>query len=694
MRFVESQIPEDEAWLKAIKRGFKTFSLFDTVRLRNSLTSLLAHELPYKGLPFKELTFVNGENEVKFAVENKEFILNLDTYTIAHAPPLSEAEKKRFVPQFVREGQFLGLPAVMEVLSPDRLWFAGIRDHNLWLRSTYDGRREPLTADGIKGYEWDVEGANWSPDSFKLAVKKVDKREVHPMPLVHWLKPSEEIEWVYFTRAGTPLHQTELFIVDVLSKQQVKVDIGGESDQYIYIIGWRPDGSELLFFRMNREYKKLDLMAANPTTGSTRVVLTETQKSFIIGLPFLVTWPYVCTLLNDGKTFIWISERDGWNHLYLHDINGNLIRRLTEGAFPVVRVITLDEKTGWVYFNAHGDKKRPYDTHLYRVNLDGKGFKCLTEKNGQHYIQISPSKEFFLDIHQTVSRPLTTELRSVNGKLIMILSKANIDALKKNLTWSPPEEFMVKAADKKTNLYGVLYKPYDFNPNKKYPVIDYIYNGPQSSWVPRSFSSSNGTLSYALSQLGFVVFMIDGRGTPERGKEFQDVVYENFGRNEIPDHVATLKQLAANRPYMDLNRVGIFGGSWGGYMTIRAMVLAPDVYHVGIATAPYADLYDHPAMAIEPYMGLPQNNKEGYDYGSSLRLAGKLKGKLLLIHGTSDINAPFSATMKMVEALIRAGKPFDLVVMPDQDHHPSGMSRRYWMDAVRRYFQEHLCPDD
>jgi dipeptidyl aminopeptidase/acylaminoacyl peptidase len=427
------------------------------------------------------------------------------------------------------------------------------------------------------------------------------------------------------------------------------------------------------------------------------VILTETQKTFVMGWEFFhvnqMDWLRTITLLEDGKRFIWVSERDGWKHLYLYNLDGTLIRRLTKGAFPVVRVETVDEKAGWIYFTAHADRQRPYDTHLYRVSLEGREFMQLTEGTGQHDIQFAPSRKFFLDIHSSAARPPAVDLLRADGTLQQTLSKANIDALKARLKWNPPEEFVVKAADGQTELYGVLYKPYDFDPNKKYPVIERIYAGPQLTVVPHTFISNWGGVvdAQALSQLGFIVLVVDGRGTPERGKEFQDVVYRNIGRYEIPDHVAALNQLAEERPYMDLSRVGIYGGSGGGYFTIRAMLLAPDVYHVGIATNADVERYNH-TDGEEVYMGLPENNKEGYEYGSNIRLAGNLKGRLLLIQSTGDMHGTFSWSMKLVEAFIRAGKPYDLIALPDQGHIPTGTSGKYWLEAIRRYFQEHLKP--
>ncbi len=427
-------------------------------------------------------------------------------------------------------------------------------------------------------------------------------------------------------------------------------------------------------------------MASNAETGASRVVVNETQKTFLIGvenelLPRLFTW------VGDGKEFVWMSERDGWRHLYLYRIDGTLVTRLTEGTFPVVEVIAVDDEDGWVYFTAHGDQERPYDTHLYRVNLDGTNFSQLTEAAGQHEIQFAPSRRLFIDTHSSVSRPPVVELRRADGSLLQVLATADISGLAQ-LQWRAPEEFVVKAADGETDLWGVLFKPYDFDPSKKYPVIEAIYGGPQSSVVPKSFYERQTYLggAPALAQLGFITFIVDARGTPNRSKAFQDVVYGNYGRYEIPDHVATLTQLGDARPYMDLTRVGIMGRSMGGYFAARAMFLAPDVYHVGVASAPGG-------MPLEMYMGSPESNEAGYRYASNLEFAHSLKGKLLLVHGTSDPVARFQNTMKLADALIRAGKPYDLLVMPGQGHRLlRGEHAAYLQEAVRRYFEEHLEP--
>jgi len=666
--------------------------LFDSERLRRALTPVLGHEPPYKGLPFSKFAFVDGEKAVKFTVEKKEFKCRLDTYEINQIPPQSQKERERFIPRIAHKGMFGGDAPVMEILSPDKRWFLGVKDYNLCLRSTYDGRIEPLTDCGVKDYEWMIgmfewayASASWSPDSFKAAVTKMDSRHVLKIPIVHWLKPTEEVEYRNYVKCGKPMPKAELYVIDILSKKKVKIETGDPENMFLSILGWRPDSSEIILARMDREFKRVDLMVANPSSGATRTILTETSETFLAE-----DTPYYFPV--DENRFIWKSERDGWAHLYLYDLKGNLLRRLTSGTYPVIRVAAVDAKNNWVYFLAHGTEHL-YDTHLYRIALKGRGLARLTEAPGQHSIQFSPSKQFFLDAHSSLDRPPVVELKNADGTLVQTVSEANIDTLEP-LKRVPPEEFIVKAADGETDLYGVIFKPCDFDPNKKYPVIDALYGGPQVSVVPHNYFLTDGfvgTLAQAMAQFGYIVVNIDARGTPGRGKAFQDVAYKNFGKNEIPDHVAALKQLAAERPYMDMDRVGVYGGSWGGYFTIRAMLLAPDIYDVGVATYPVYDLYNHWAY-LERWMGMPQNNREGYEYGSSHRLADKLKGKLLMIHGTIDVNAHFSATINMMERFVRAGKPYDLIILPEQDHSLHGQSRQYWLDSMVNYFLEHLPP--
>jgi dipeptidyl aminopeptidase/acylaminoacyl peptidase len=500
-------------------------------------------------------------------------------------------------------------------------------------------------------------------------------------PIMHWLKPTPDVEWAIVGRTGV---KSEYYVIDVDSKKQVRLD----SAARMAVRGWRPDGSELLMTWFGDQ--KVDLVAASRKTGASRTIFAETTKTFLDVNLTLPNSPNL-TLLADNRRFLWLSERDGWNQIYLFNLDGALIRQLTVERCPVERIVAVDEKDGWVYYTAHGGAGRPYDLHLYRVSLaggraDGSKATRLTEAIGQHDvpvyqgylgdsgagIQFSPSRRFFLDTHSDIDRPPQTELRRADGTLVEVIERAEaaeVSALAPN----PPEEFTAKAADGQTDLYGVLYKPYDFDPNKNYPVVDFIYAAPYQTRVPRTFAN-----------LGLIVFVVDARGTPDRGKAFQDVAYRNIGRNEIPDHVAVLKQLAAARRYIDMNRAGVIGGSFGGYFATRAMLQAPDVFQAGIALAPMMDL----SAGLDLWMGKPEENPEGYEFGSNLPIAANLKGHLLLIHGTSDTNSPFAGTMRLIDALERADKPYDLVVLPEKDH--SAQNSMYSLQAVKRYLTEHL----
>ena len=662
--------------------------LFDTGRLRKAIAEKLREEPPYQGLPFMQFEFVEGEKKAKFVVGGKELICDLKTYEIEEAPPISaeaKEKKKRMTPKSFK---FILGYMTEELLSPDEKFFAGIKDNNLYIRSTADDSITMLTDDGLEKYGWDMWNASpaWSPDSSRLAITKIDARKMDSIPLVNWLDDDEKVIQQPYSRAGRPLWNTEFYVVNLATKERTPIDTGDLNDKFVSIICWFPDGSELIFSRVDREFKRLDLMAANPATGETRIVLTETQKTQLNYDPFgKISLP----LLEDGNKFIWESERDGWNHLYLYDMQGNLLQRVTEGKNPVTEIKAVDETNGWVYFLALGEDDYPYAKNLFRVNLKGGGQQRLTEGKGDRIVHISPSKEYFLDSHSTVSIVPQTDLRKTDGTLIQTISRANIDALKQHLQWSPAEEFKAKAADGETDLYGLILKPYNFDPSKKYPVVDYIYNGPHSTFFPLSIPGIVSNPEAALCHLGFVTLLFEGRGSSGRGKAFQDVTYGKLGQAEIEDHATVLKQLAEDRPYMDLDRVGIYGISYGGYMTLRAMLLKPDVYKAGVATAPLTDL-EHAMAYTEHYMGLPKNNKTGYEEGSCITLAGNLKGKLLMIHATKDVNAPFSGTMKMAEAFIKAGKRFDLMILPDQPHVPFGDKGKYWLHFTHRYLQEHL----
>ncbi|MEV4377861.1 DPP IV N-terminal domain-containing protein [Streptosporangium sp. NPDC049644] len=588
----------------------------------------------------------------------------------------------------VRRAYKIGRPDVFEAPSPCGRFFAGETGPNLSVRWAADDRGEPLTADGVDGHRWDVRGAAWSPDGLRLLARKVDTTGMDRLHVMHWLKPNSEVEVIPTGNVAGRLEDVSLHVVHRVSRQVVRIDSGPEIEQDLRPLGWSTDGRELYYLKTNRYRNPFVLMAADPETGASRVVHEERSSTWVS------FWEkgMSCHLLPSRSGFLWLAERDGWAHLYRHDMTGRQVTRLTEGEWPVTGVAGIDEAGGWVYFTAHVDSKRPYDTHLCRVRLDGTDLQRLTDEPGTHRVRLSPAMDAFVDTHSSVDRPPASDLRRADGSLVCRLSRARVE-LPAGVTWRAPEEFTVLAADGETELHGQLYLPSDFDPARSYPIIDSIYAGPNSAYVPTHLLDANGIQSRALAELGFAVVMVDGRGTPERSKAFHDVVYRNFGRHEIPDHAAVIRQLAASRPYLDASRVGVYGRSFGGFFTTRALLTAPDVFHVGVSINGNFELREGSPGPVECVMGPLADNLDGYDFGSNLALADRLEGKLLLIHGTSDINVPFSAAMKAAEAFTRAGKPFDFLPVNEQPHHFSGLHRTYLSMALARYFCEHLGVD-
>ncbi|MFD5226761.1 prolyl oligopeptidase family serine peptidase [Microbacterium sp. NPDC058342] len=594
------------------------------------------------------------------------------------------------VPQgrHLRSAFKIGRPPVSEVPEPRGRYFATEVGDDLALRWSIDDRISPLTDDGTPDHRWEVKGSKWSPDGLQLLTRRVDTREMERFPVVHWLKPNEEVEFFPAGRVGGAVESTSLHIVRRISRRVVAIDSGPEPEQDLRPLGWSPDGREAYFIKTNRFKKPFTLMAADPESGATRVVYEQHVNTWVS------YWEkgMGCTLLPSGSGHIWLAERDGWAHLHLHDMDGAARAQITSGDYAVTRLVAIDEPAGWVYFEAHSDRSRPYDTHVCRARLDGSGgFEQLTTEPGTHRAQFSPDASLFVDTHASMDRVPASDLRRADGTTVARLDEADPAVLD---VWTAPEEFTVLADDGETVLHGQLYLPADFDRTSTYPVIESIYAGPNSAFVPTMIDDDNAIVSHALAQLGFAVVMVDGRGTPERSKEFHDWAYGNFADTVIPDHVAALRGLAAERPYLDLSRVGVYGRSYGGYYTARALLEAPETYHVGVAVNGVYEMREGNGPGpIECVMGPLEDNIEGYDRLDLHAMVDRLQGKLLIVHGTSDVNVPFSASLQFTEALVRAGKPFDFLPVNEQPHHFTGEHGVYLGMAKGRYFTEHLGVD-
>jgi dipeptidyl aminopeptidase/acylaminoacyl peptidase len=542
------------------------------------------------------------------------------------------------------------------------------------------------TFTGEERYPWFFGPSSTAPDRSFLLAMRIDNRKVHSLPIIDYSGQLEQVQHVPYAKTGSPLPVTELYLVDPKTRtsRQVRLD---PAEAYIFPIGWTRDAREALALRLTRDAKTLELIGIDAATAATRTIVADQRpETFVAGLELPGTVGLQVTLLPDGRHFLWMSERDGWRHAYLYQLTGKLVGQVTRGPMVVHRVAATDGES--VFFIASPDSQRPYDRHLFRVSLDGKTPRQLTTDPGEHDAQFSPSRKFYLHRHSGLDRAPQADLRRADGSLVRTLGRMDVAPLMA-VGRVTPEPLTAVGSDGKTRIHGVLYKPAGFDATRTYPVLEYIYGG-QFTYVTQVayMPSTMQRLASTLAQMGFVVAMLDAPGTIGRGKAFQDATYGRVGQTEIADHVAALQFAARTRPYMDMSRVGIVGHSWGGYFAIRAMLQAPEFYRASYAGAP-GELTEA-ALINEPYMGLYESNRAGYDSASNPRLAGNLRGPLKLMHGTSDQNATMSTTMHMVDALVKAGKQFDMLILPGQPHAPVEPFARHYRQDTWRFMARHL----
>jgi dipeptidyl-peptidase 4 len=599
-----------------------------------------------------------------------------------------------------------------QVLSPDGKKAVFIKDWNLWMRDIATKKETQLTTDGIKDFGYATDNAGWkhsdraivlwSPDSKKLATFQQDQRNVSDMYLVKTQVGAPKLEaWKYPIPEDKEIIQIQRVIIEVDKPKVIRLQIPPDARRGtlcddIACTGsfddneWSPDGSKLAFVSSSRDHKEAKLRIADAATGAVKEVLEEKVATQYESGQGSINWHF----LSASNEIIWYSERDDWGHLYLYDANtGKLKNQITKGDFVVTRLLKTDEKNRVLYFEANGREKGrdPYFTHFYRVDFSGKNLQLLTPEDGNHSISFSPDGKYFIDSYSKPDVPPTIVLRDMKGKLVVNLEKADISKLVET-GWKAPEPITVKSRDGKWDLYGLLFTPSILDKTKKYPVINYIYPGPQGGGVgSRSFLTARSD-HQALAELGFVVAIIDGTCNPDRSKSFHDVCYGNMADNTLEDQISGLKQLAAKYPFMDLERVGVWGHSGGGFATAAAMFRYPDFYKVGISESGNHDNRNYEDDWGERYIGLLTKDIHGisnYEAQANQNFAANLKGKLMLAHGGMDDNVPPYNTYLVVDALIKANKDFDLVIFPNARHGYSGdsfyMMRRRW-----DYFVKHL----
>jgi len=604
------------------------------------------------------------------------------------------------------------------IVSPDKTREAFIRDWNLWVRDLATGKETRLTTDGVKDFGYATDNAgwihtkravlNWSPDSKRIATYQQDQRGVGEMVTVSTQVGHPKLDaWKYPLPGDQKVFMIEPVVIDVASRKVVRLklppqqrlsslcdDISCSSDGHWDDLKWAPDGKTLAMVNSSRDRKQVWYRVADADTGAVRTAFDEKVATYYESGMEHANWRY----LPESHEAVWPSERNDWQNLYLYDTNtGKELHPITTGNGNVIDVLHLDRRARELWFTGTGRVPgvNPYYRQFWKVGLDGGKPVLLTPEDADHTISMSPDGKTFVDSWSTPTTPPVTVLRSAaDGHVIATVAKADIARLKA-AGWVPPVPFTVKARDGKTNLYGLMFKPTHFDPSKKYPVIDYVYPGPQIGSVRgRSFLPSRGD-NQALAELGFIVVALDGMGTPWRSASFHHTWYGDMGDNTLPDQVKGIQELAQRYPWIDVNRVGIWGHSGGGNTTADAMFRYPDFFKVGWAESGNHDNRNYENDWGEKYQGLLVTNKDGttsYDNQANQDMAKNLKGRLMLVHGTIDDNVPIGETYLVADALIKANKDFDLLIIPNV-HHGYAAATPY---ATRRrwdYFVRYLAGD-
>jgi dipeptidyl aminopeptidase/acylaminoacyl peptidase len=676
-----------EFFLVDAATGART-AAFDQAKIAAALSTAGRSTYTAYRLPFNQFEFSTDRKSISFNAGGSQWTCDV-------GGARCESKERRTEPP--------------SVVSPDGRRAAFIRSYNLWVRDMATGKETQLTRDGVKEFGYATDNAGWihsdspillwSPDSKKIATFQMDERGTGDMYLVSTNVGHPRLEaWKYPLPGDSRIFMIERVVIDVDRARVVRLQMPPDPHRSSVCddvecsgpfedVEWSPDGRQVAFLSTSRDHKEAHLRVADTDSGRVRQVLEEKVATYYESGNDAHNWRF----LPASNEVIWFSERDNWGQLYLYDLQtGRLKNQITTGEGNVTQLLRLDEKNRQLYFRGVGKEKGrdPYFIHFYRIGFDGKNLTLLTPEDATHVVAPSPSARYFLDSYSKPDVAPTAVLRDSDGKLVATLERADISRLVAT-GWKPPQPIVVKGRDGTTDLYGLLYKPTNLNAAAKYPIVNHIYPGPQTGSVgPRNFISARGD-SQALAELGFVVVEIDGMGTPWRSKKFHDAYFGDMGDNTLPDQVAAMKDLAVQYPWIDLNRVGIWGHSGGGYATAGAMFHYPDFFKVGISESGNHDNRNYEDDWAEKWQGLLEKKADGttnYDSQANQNVVKNLKGKLLLTHGTMDDNVPSSNTLLLVDELIKANKDFDLLLLPNRHHGYAAepyMIRRRWDYFVR-----------
>ena len=576
-------------------------------------------------------------------------------------------------------------------ISPDGKYVCFVRNHNLWLVSVADGKERAFTEGGTeevrKGeldwvYPEELEITTaywWAPDSSAIAYFQMDESKVAKYPLVDFSSPTGEAEEERYPPAGGGNPIVRVFVAPVGGGEAHAMDTGENTDIYITRVNWLTDSKHVAIQRLNRPQTVLDLLICDAATGAARTALNETDQYWINVSNDL-------RFLKDGKRFLWSSERSGYRHLYLYDLEGKQLAQITKGEWEVSAVEALDEGKGLVYFT--GTAKSPLERHLYRASLDGSAISRITIHNGTHGVNMAPDASAFVDTYSDVVTPPRQDVARADGSLLRVINENRVAELA-DYHLSTPQFLSVKAHDGMA-LNAVMIKPPDFDESKKYPVLVFTYGGPHAQVVLNAWGGNTALWNHSMAQKGYIIFSLDNRGSAGRGHLFEEPIHYNLGAVELADQregVAYLKSL----PFVDGERIGIWGWSYGGFMTLNAMFSAGGQFKAGFAGGPVTDWHFYDSIYTERYLGLLPQNENGYRASSPIDRAENLKGKLLIAHGTGDDNVHFANTLSLINELIAHGKYAEVMPAPGRGHGASDpAARKVLFNRVTQFFLDNL----
>jgi dipeptidyl-peptidase 4 len=615
------------------------------------------------GVNFSSYSFNADESKALIATE-VESIYRRSSKGIFYVVDLTSGQKQELM-----DGEKISYAT----LSPDNDKVAFVKENNLYMIELANNKLTQITKDGewnkiINGaadwvYEEEFSMAQafkWSPDGKKIAFIRFDETQVPEFNMQTWGPLYPKDYKFKYPKAGEKNALVSIHVYDLSSGKTQKVDAGTETDIYLPRIYWTKDSNTLAFIRLNRLQNQLDLFHANATTGVSKLIISETAKTYV-DLDYNDELQY----LSDGKTFIRTSEQDGFKHIYHHNLDGSLIRQITTGNWEVSSMVGIDEKAKKLYFIS--TEASPLERNFYVINLDGKGKKLLTPAKGSHTINMSSDYRFFIDYNSTADTPVKVTLNDATGKELKVLEDNQV--LKDRLAGFAlgKKEFFTFPTVDGTQLNGYIIKPADFDPNKKYPVLMYVYGGPGSQNVLNAWGGTRDFWHQLLAAEGIIVACVDNRGTGARGRDFKHSTYANLGKLETIDQIEGASYFA-KMPFVDSSRIGIWGWSYGGYMSSLALMKGNDVFKTAIAVAPVTTWRYYDTIYTERYLQTPQLNAAGYDDNSPITHVNMLKGNFLLIHGTGDDNVHFQNSVDLVNALIAADKQFETFYYPNRNH--------------------------